>query len=347
MGLFDFLGGFETTVKKLAEKQDVYGLIAELQKRNFSYNDSSLVTDAIVSIGDPAVDPLISLLNVDETIKHSWSIRKRAAVCLGRLKNDKAIDPLAASLDSGPIKEKIDALIALGWSPRNLKERIYFELLNKNWDYCSQQGVVAVYPILRFSQWESESECKKICDALVKISDKRVVIYLSKKMIDSIKYGKYEYGLIIASSLSVYNDVDALPSILYAVGSLENSIDAKRRYYQPDFYAVSKLESMKTEINAIVDKITRNCDETDLKHINTTISFFGRYKDEYGGGQDKREQIIKLFSQYYPILKPQFEQLPWNDISKWGDIPKMIWSICENNLETIDDLYLQNIQEKL
>ena len=85
----------EEAAQKLGDLKDpsaVEPLIVVLKKdkdRNVRWS----AEDALVSIGAPAVEPLIKMLDND-----SWRVRRRAVRTLGKIRDPRAIEPLVASM---------------------------------------------------------------------------------------------------------------------------------------------------------------------------------------------------------------------------------------------------------
>jgi len=85
----------EEAARKLGDLKDssaVEPLIVILKKdKDRSVRWSA--EDALVNIGNPAVEPLIKMLNDD-----SWRVRRRAVRTLGKIRDPRAIEPLVASM---------------------------------------------------------------------------------------------------------------------------------------------------------------------------------------------------------------------------------------------------------
>ncbi len=85
----------EEAAKKLGDLKDpsaVEPLIVVLKKdKDRSVRWSA--EDALVSIGAPAVEPLIKMLGDD-----SWRVRRRAVRTLGKIRDPRAIEPLVAAM---------------------------------------------------------------------------------------------------------------------------------------------------------------------------------------------------------------------------------------------------------
>jgi len=84
-------------------------LIAVLEDENSSDRTQDLVAGALVSIGTPAVEPLIAVLKDKDPL-----VRMQAAYALGRIKDARAVGPLIGALkDENPIV-RMQAADALG-----------------------------------------------------------------------------------------------------------------------------------------------------------------------------------------------------------------------------------------
>lgn len=73
------------------DKKDVNGLIENLNDPDWDVRN--YITDILVKIGEPALEPLIKALENDDL-----DIRMEAARVLGRIGNKKALDPLVSAL---------------------------------------------------------------------------------------------------------------------------------------------------------------------------------------------------------------------------------------------------------
>ncbi|MGZ3604987.1 MAG: HEAT repeat domain-containing protein [Thermodesulfobacteriota bacterium] len=85
----------EEAARRLGDLKDptaVEPLIVVL-KKDKDRNVRWIAEDALVSIGAPAVEPLIKMLNDD-----SWRVRRRAVRTLGKIRDARAIEPLTASM---------------------------------------------------------------------------------------------------------------------------------------------------------------------------------------------------------------------------------------------------------
>jgi HEAT repeat protein len=93
MPLFQGLFG-PPDIEKMTLKLDMKGLIKVLDSSKYGVELCKQAMEAIVSIGDPAVEPLIFSLN-----ESNGNIRANAALALGAIKNQRAVKPLISALD--------------------------------------------------------------------------------------------------------------------------------------------------------------------------------------------------------------------------------------------------------
>ena len=78
---------------KLSEnEQDIYDLIEALGKKRETLVQKEAL-ESLVTLGEPVVDVLITALKDTR-----WSVRERAAVALGRIRDARAVDPLVQAL---------------------------------------------------------------------------------------------------------------------------------------------------------------------------------------------------------------------------------------------------------
>lgn len=106
----------------------------------FKDNDAGvrgLVKDALVSIGAPAVEPLIDTLRDDATYVllsngSKLEIRQEAAETLGRIKDVRAVKPLITALPDNDVAFSMDASIALANIGVPAVEQLIAELRSSN-----------------------------------------------------------------------------------------------------------------------------------------------------------------------------------------------------------------------
>lgn len=144
----------------------------------FNFED---VSSALVKIGPPSVEPLISVLN-DE----SWCIRSTAVDALGRLKDTRAIHPLISAMKDENLtvrREAADAINKIGWTPANQNEKIIYLIATNNWGEIVKIGTQAVEALITALVDKDSNVRGKAADALDKIgwrpaNQKEETIYL-------------------------------------------------------------------------------------------------------------------------------------------------------------------------
>jgi HEAT repeat protein len=77
----------------MAAKHDVDGLIAALDGTRHGSEVVQQALEAVVSVGGPAVEPLIGALS-----RRSAAVRANAALALGHIGDARAVNPLIAAL---------------------------------------------------------------------------------------------------------------------------------------------------------------------------------------------------------------------------------------------------------
>ena len=73
------------------DERDIHGLIAALGEKKPLVQKETL--ESLVKLGESAVEALIQALK-----DKRWSVRERAAVALGRIRDTRAVDPLVQVL---------------------------------------------------------------------------------------------------------------------------------------------------------------------------------------------------------------------------------------------------------
>lgn len=162
------------TPTPLAEQTKIASLIGDFN-HGFSRRDNAI--EALVEIGEPAVEPLIQALNneswvvreaatealgkigderaVEPLIKvlddedETTFVREAAAEALGEIGDERAIEPLAHALtDIDVLKNAAVALDKLGWAPQNESEKAYYLIAKNQWDELTRLGEPAVEPLI-------------------------------------------------------------------------------------------------------------------------------------------------------------------------------------------------------
>ncbi|MCD6215119.1 MAG: HEAT repeat domain-containing protein, partial [Candidatus Desulfofervidus sp.] len=167
MGIFDRL--FKPNVERLREKKDVKGLIKALRHEDVRKE----AAEALVNIGEPAVEPLI------QALKDEYSdVREEAARALGRIGDKRAVEPLINALkdeDSDVRMEAAEALDQMGWKPGYVTEKAYYLVAKKEWDEAVKLGEPAVEPLINALKDEASSVRWGAAGALGEIGDERAV----------------------------------------------------------------------------------------------------------------------------------------------------------------------------
>jgi len=170
MGIFDRL--FKPNVERLREKKDVKGLIKALRHEDVRKE----AAEALVNIGEPAVEPLI------QALKDEYSdVREEAARALGRIGDKRAVEPLIQALKDNidvqrraawalrkigepavePLIQALKdedwyvrwraawALDEMGWEPGDDTEKVYYLIAKQEWSELPELGEPAVEPLIQ------------------------------------------------------------------------------------------------------------------------------------------------------------------------------------------------------
>ena len=170
MGIFDRL--FKPNVERLREKKDVKGLIKALRHEDVRKE----AAEALVNIGEPAVEPLI------QALKDEYSdVREEAARALGRIGDKRAVEPLIQALKDNidvqrraawalrkigepavepliqALKDEYSdvrwraawALDEMGWEPGDDTEKVYYLIAKQEWSELPELGEPAVEPLIQ------------------------------------------------------------------------------------------------------------------------------------------------------------------------------------------------------
>jgi len=118
---------------EIADARAVADLVAALKQGNNAYINEPLrkqVREALCKIGTPAVEPLIGALRGREAV-----LRRDAAEVLGRLKDARAVQPLACLLSDDEEREvQSEAAAALGRIGEPGIETLTLALSSENWN---------------------------------------------------------------------------------------------------------------------------------------------------------------------------------------------------------------------
>jgi len=208
MGIFDRL--FKPNVERLREKKDVKGLIKALRHEDVRKE----AAEALVNIGEPAVEPLI------QALKDEYSdVREEAARALGRIGDKRAVEPLIQALKDNidvqrraawalrkigepavePLIQALKdedwyvrwraawALDEMGWEPGDDTEKVYYLIAKQEWSELPELGEPAVEPLIQALKDEYSDVRESAAEALAKIGEPAVepLIQALKKYINS------------------------------------------------------------------------------------------------------------------------------------------------------------------
>jgi len=128
-----------------------------------------------------AVDPLIIALN-DEQV----TVRRLAARSLGTIGDTRAVEPLIDTLkdtNSGVRTFAAIALDELGWQADQSETGAAYWVAKEEWDKCVEIGAPAVEPLIIALEDKNEDICKPAAKALGRIGDARAVtpLYIALK----------------------------------------------------------------------------------------------------------------------------------------------------------------------
>jgi len=122
-----------------SEEQEIETLIENLNAQDVNVKADSV--KALVEIGEPAVEPLIQALGAENS-----DTRENAAVTLGKIKDDRAVQPLIEMLTDEEWeieKAATDALIEIGGPA---VEPLIVILRDENEDIFSRQRLLQFLP---------------------------------------------------------------------------------------------------------------------------------------------------------------------------------------------------------
>lgn len=120
-----------------SDEPDIKALIEDLNAQDVNVKAASV--KALVEAGEPAVEPLIKVLNSKDP-----EIRENAAITLGKIKDERAIDPLIKLLtdEEWEVESAVtSALVEIG---EPAVEPLVFILQDKNGDVFLRMKVIAV-----------------------------------------------------------------------------------------------------------------------------------------------------------------------------------------------------------
>jgi HEAT repeat protein len=120
------------TLGEMGDERCVVPLVNALRDGDWQVREACV--EALAQVGSPAVEYLVKMLR-------DWDIRKSAIRCLGKIKDERVLDPLMQQLHSDEFKDDAtEALVELG-SPA--VERLVAALKDKD-EMVRKQSIIAL-----------------------------------------------------------------------------------------------------------------------------------------------------------------------------------------------------------
>jgi len=171
---------------------------------------------ALVTIGEPAVKPLLKALENDHSL-----IRAGAVESLGEIGDSRAIEPLVKALADENLAVRSSAagvLESSGWQPSNSVEEAHYLLAKINWENLVALGKPAVAPLIKALEDEDRNVRYETARALGELKDKGAVEPLIKALTeDESRHTREE----AARSLGKLSDARAIEPLIKALGDKE------------------------------------------------------------------------------------------------------------------------------
>lgn len=120
------------TLGEMADERCVEPLAKALRDGDWQVREAAV--EALANVGSPAVDTLIRMLRV-------WEVRRAAIQALGKIKDERVLDPLVAQLRIDEFRE--DATTALTEVGRPAVSRLLTALKDKD-EYVRKQAVIVL-----------------------------------------------------------------------------------------------------------------------------------------------------------------------------------------------------------
>lgn len=202
---------FKPNVEKMKKKQDVEGLIKALKHKDGAVQKRAI--EALVDIGEPAIDPLIQALKHED-----WRVRDSATETLGKIGDARAVEPLVQVLMAGghPRRAIADALDRLAWQPSNDAEKARYLIAKKRWHELIGLGRQAVEPLLRVLKPGSgviiENVRKIATHTLARLGEQAV-----EPLIQALEDKEWVVRLSAAEALGKIGDVRAVEPLTQAL----------------------------------------------------------------------------------------------------------------------------------
>ncbi|MCP4695954.1 MAG: hypothetical protein GY862_03755 [Gammaproteobacteria bacterium] len=181
---------------QIADANAVASLIVALENQTWEVRE--VAAEALVKIGQPAVEPLIAALKdsevrqaaVDALVKigepavvpliaefKDSEVRQAAVDALVKI-GQPAVEPLIAVLkdsDKDVREVAADVLEKIGWQPGKDKTGAWFWIAKRNWDKCVETGRPAAEPLIATLKDSDKDVRRAAAEALGQIGDSRAV----------------------------------------------------------------------------------------------------------------------------------------------------------------------------
>jgi HEAT repeat protein len=232
------------SLKRIKDSVEIEQLIVAMKDKDYAWN----VADALVKIGKPAVNQLITFLR-DE----NWEVRKNVAEILGRIKDNRAVKPLIASLNDRDENFRAIAAEALG------------EIKDPN----------VVKPLITvFTDEDEDMNVRwKAAVALGRIKDTRAV----EPLISALKDRNREIRWIAATALGEIKDARAVDALITALEDKHNKVRER---------AAFSLGELK-DSRAVESLISNLRDKDKIVRLNSAEALVKITKKDFGEDQNK------------------------------------------------------------
>lgn len=136
--------------------------------------------DEVVGLKENATTPLLMVLDSEEP-----EVRAQAAVALGRIRDNRAVERLVVLLDDKVKKVRsaaANSLRSFGWAPTSAHQRARMGIELEDWKEVSEQGSEALDLMVQEIQENSidRSYCERVSNAISAIADPATVRSLTR-----------------------------------------------------------------------------------------------------------------------------------------------------------------------
>jgi HEAT repeat protein len=212
-------------------------------------SEHEAVKDALITIGSPAVDPLITALSDVDV-----DVRQPVVHVLAQLGDPRSIQPLIESLHDSNIyvrKDAAEALDRLGWRPAADRNGAWYWIARQEWDQCIQVGTPALGPLIAVLGDVDHRVRDRAVEALIQLGDARAVEPLIDLMGDS-------NGLVRISAAEVLGklgDNRAVDPLIVALKDSDRDIRQAAAQALADLYQANKLDAPSRQSIVAVRKL--------------------------------------------------------------------------------------------